>query len=88
MIFADVENIPCFNKQAFRYYNKALVSEEQEFEKSIMSQPLFGNKFITTYVRHKKQVLFLRNWINGGIRKVGYLVFSNGILDENRFIIN
>ena len=38
--------------------------------------------FITTYVKHKKRVLFLRNWIRGGIRKVGDLVFSNGILDE------
>ena len=39
MIFADVENIPRFYKQAFKYYNKAFVSDEQEFEKSIMSQP-------------------------------------------------
>ena len=54
VIFADVENIPCFHKQAFKYYNKAFASDKQEFEKSIMSQPLFGNKFITTYVKHKK----------------------------------
>ena len=46
VIFADVENIPCFYKQAFKYYNKAFASDK-EFEKSIMSQPLFGNKFIT-----------------------------------------
>ena len=82
VIFADVENIPCFYKQAFKHYNKAFASDKEEFEKSIMSQPLFGNKFITTYVKHKKRVLFLRNWIRGGIRKVGDLVFSNGILDE------
>ena len=81
VILADVENIPCFYKQAFQYYNMAFVSE-QEFGKSIKSQPLFGNKFITTYVRRKKRVLFLRNWIRGGIRKVGDLVFSNGVLDE------
>ena len=47
-----------------------------------MSQPLFGNKFVSTYVRRKKRVLFLRNWIRGGIRKVGDLVFSNDILDK------
>ena len=58
---------------------------KMNFEKSIMSQPLFGNKFITTYARRKNRVLFLRNWIRRGIRKVGDLVFSNGILDE-RFI--
>ena len=50
-----------------------------------MSQPLFGNKFITTYARRQNRVLFLRNWIRGGIRKVGDHVFSKGILDK-RFI--
>ena len=30
----------------------------------------------------KKRLFFLRKWIRGGIRKVGDLVFSNGILDE------
>ena len=42
VIFADVENIPCFYKQAFQYYNKAFVSDEQEFEKIVMSQPLLA----------------------------------------------
>ena len=85
VIFDEVKDIPSFYKQAFKYYNKAFVCDENEFEKSIMSQPLFGNKFITSYARRKNRVLFLRNWIRGGIRKVGDLVFSNGILDE-RFI--
>ena len=85
VIFDEVKDIPGFYKQPFKYYNKASVCDENEFEKSIMSQPLFGNKFITTYARRKNRVLFLRNWIRGGIRKVGDLVFSNGILDE-RFI--
>ena len=34
-------------------------------------------------IRRKKNVLFLRNWIRSGIRKVGDLVFINGTLDEN-----
>ena len=81
VIFDELKEIPSFYKQAFKYYNKAFVCDENEFEKSIMSQPLFGNKFITTYARRKNRVLFLRNWIRGGIRKVGDLVFSNGTLD-------
>ena len=48
-----------------------------------MNQPLWGNKFITKMIRGKKIVLFLRNWIRSGIRKVGDLVFTDGILDQN-----
>ena len=30
----------------------------------------------------KNTVLFLRNWIRSGVRKVGDLIFTNGVLDE------
>ena len=39
VIFEDVENIPCFYRQTFKYFNKAFASDKQEFEKSVMSQP-------------------------------------------------
>ena len=65
-----------------KYYNKAFVSSKDDFENSIMSQPLWGNKYITHYIRCRKNLLFLRNWIRGGIRKVGDLKFRNGVLDE------
>ena len=33
--------------------------------------------------RGKKNALFLRNWIRSGIRKIGDLVFIDGIPDQN-----
>ena len=42
-----------------------------------------GNKYVTTLVTGKRNVLFVRNWIRSGIRKVGDLVLTNGILNEN-----
>ena len=63
-------------------YNKAFVSDKNYFENTIMNQPLWGNKYITHMTRCKKNVLFLRNWIRSGVKKIGDLVFSNGILNE------
>ena len=42
-----------------------------------MNQPLWGNKQITKMTKGKKNVLFLRNWIRSGIRKVGDLIFRD-----------
>ena len=82
VVFLETDKVPSFYREAFKYYNKAFVSTKDDFEKSIMSQPLWGNKFITHCIRCRKNVLFLRNWIRGGIRKVGDLKFKRGILDE------
>ena len=71
-----------FKKKAFECYNMAFVSEKSYFESTIMNQSLWGNKFITHNVGCKKTVLFLRNWIRSGVRKVGDLIFTNGVLDE------
>ena len=57
--------------------------DEELFERSILNQPVYRNKFITKLVRRKKSVLYLRNWIRGGVRKVCELPFKNRILDEN-----
>lgn len=48
-----------------------------------MDQSLWGNKFFTHSISNKKNVLFLRNWIRSGVRKVKDLSFTNGILDTN-----
>ena len=82
LFFSDIQNIPSFYKQAFEYYNKAFVTDKTYFENTIMNQQLWGNKFITHYIGRRKNVLFLRNWIRSSIRKVGDLMFTNGILDE------
>ena len=74
--------IPLFYRQALKYYNKALVSDKDCFERTIMNQPLWGNKYIVNITRGKKNVLFLRNWIRWGVRVVGDLMFTNGTLDE------
>ena len=43
----------------------------------------WSNKYVTTLVAGKRSVLFFRNWIKSSTRKVGDLVFTNGILNEN-----
>ena len=63
VVFLETDKVPSFYREAFKYYNKAFVSTKDDFEKSIMSQPLWGNKFITHCIRCRKNVLFLRNWI-------------------------
>ena len=60
----------------------AFVSKKSYFESTIMNQSLWGNKFITHNVGCEKNVLFLRNWIQSGVWKVGDLIFTNGVLDE------
>ena len=82
VFFPDIQRIPLFYKQAFVNYNKAFVSDKNYFENTIMNQPLWGNRYITHMTRCKKNVLFLRNWIRSGVRKIGDLVFRNGILNE------
>ena len=61
--FLEVYKVPLFYRKALKYYNKAFISSKNDLENSIMSQPLWGNKYITHYIRCRKNVLFLRNWI-------------------------
>ena len=81
--FPQVESLLSFYKNAVQCFNKAYVTDESTFEKSVLNQPLWGNKYITYYVGRRKNVLFLRNRIRSGIRVVGDLPFRNGVLDEN-----
>ena len=81
--FPRVESLPSYYKRMIKSFNKALVTDELEFIGNIWNQPLWGNKYVTTHVAGKKNVLFFRNWIRSGIRKVNDVLFVNGILDEN-----
>ena len=81
--FPQVESLLSFYKNAVQCYNKAYVTDESTFEKNVLNQPLWGNKYITYYVGRRKNVVFLRNWIRSGVRVVGDLPFRNGVLDEN-----
>ena len=85
VLFSNIEQLPPFYKAMLECFNKAYVSDRVVFVNTIMNQPfiIWGNKFITKMTRGKKNVLFLRNWIRSGIRKVGDLVFIDGILDQN-----
>ena len=64
-------------------FNKALVTDEFKFIGNVWNQPLLCNKYVTANVAGKKNVLFFRNWIRSGIRKVSDVLFMNYILDEN-----
>ena len=81
-LFSEIRRIPLFYRQALKYYNKALVSGRDFFERTIMNQPLWGNKYNVNITFGKKNVLFLRNWIRSGVRVVGDLMFTHGTLDE------
>ena len=80
--FKELDNIHPFYKEIVIYYNKVYVTDSKHFEQNILSQPIWGNKFITTKNKHKKKVLFLRNWIRSGVNKLEDLRFINGVLDE------
>ena len=83
VLFSKIEQLLPFYKAILKCFNKAYVSDRPDFVSTIMNQPLWGNKYITILIRSKKNVLFLRNWIRSDIRRVGDLVFTDGILDEN-----
>jgi hypothetical protein len=74
-------HIPEFYVQAFRYYNKIFVTDREAFEKNILNEYIWFNKFITEAIGKKNRVLFLRNWIRSGIRKISDLKFINGKVD-------
>ena len=82
VLFSEMLRIPLFYRQALKYYNKALVSDKDCFERTIMNQLLWGNKYIVNITHGQKNVLFLRNWIRSGVRVVRDLMFTNGTLDE------
>ena len=48
--FPQIELLPCFYKHALQCFNKAYVSDKPFFERSILNQPLWGNKYITHIV--------------------------------------
>ena len=75
VLFSNIEQLPPFYKAMLKCFNKAYVSHRAVFVNTIMNQPLWGNKFITKMTRRKKNVLFLRNWIRSGIRKVGDSIY-------------
>ena len=46
-----------------------------------MQKQIWGNKFIYVRRRRKKEVLFFRDWIRGGIVFINDLAFRDGMLD-------
>ena len=81
--FPRVESLPSYYKRMIKSFNKAFVTDELEFIGNIWNQPLWGNKYVTVHVIGKKNVLFFRNWIRSGIRKVSHVLFMNGVRNEN-----
>ncbi len=82
VIFKQVDELPHFYRQVIKCYNKAIVGDEVCFQESIMNQPIWANKYISTKIKGRRNILFFRNWIKSGINQVGDLKFRNGILDE------
>lgn len=82
--FNDIENLPAFYRNVVKCYNKIFCLKQDLFENNIMNESIWGNKFITTTVRRKKNVLFLRDWVRSGVRIVNDLCFADGLLDIQR----
>jgi hypothetical protein len=81
--FHDLKKLPYFYQRCIISYNKAHVTNYDDFIKNIAHQPVWGNKFITTKGCRKKNVLHFRNWIRSGVRNICDLRFTNGVLDED-----
>jgi len=82
ILFYELEKLPSFYRNVVKYYNEAFVTDKSYFLETIMNQPLWGNKYITKNIGPQKSVLFLSNWIKGGIRYVRDLNFIDGELNE------
>ena len=86
--FIEVDSLPSFYSDVIKCYNLAHVTDINEFKQNIYNEYIWGNKFITRNTRHKKTVLFFRNWIRSGVRKISQLKFIDGILDEKHIYEN
>jgi len=58
VLFPQTDLLPCFYKHVLECFNKAYASDKSSFEKSILNQPLWGNKFITKNTGKKKVYCF------------------------------
>ena len=83
VLFTELDVLPRFYRNAVINYNAALSTTVAHFKQDIMNQPLWGNKHLAPYIHKKRKVLFLRNWIRAGVRKVKDLKFIDGKLDVN-----
>ena len=81
--FLELNHLPLFYKEAIQYYNKIHVTNLTDFKHNIANQPIWGNKFITIKHGKRKNILFFRDWIRSGVRKISDLRFRDGVLDEN-----
>ena len=81
--FPALQSLPDFYKEAVQFYNKVYASNFNDFTLNIRNEIIWGNKFITNRTGKKKDVLFLRDWIRSGVRRICDLRFNDGVLDEN-----
>ena len=78
-----MNNLSSFYKDVFCCFNKVFVCTLDKFKENIVNQCIWGNKFIMLRQGNKKCVLFLRNWIRSGVKRISDLKFIDGKLNEN-----
>ena len=83
IVLPVLKDIHPFYREVILGYSFANDVSHEVFCDNIFGQSLWGNRFVNVLVKRKKNALFLRNWIRSGVRKIGDLVFNNGVPDEN-----
>ncbi len=81
-LFPAIDNMHLFYKEVLLGYSYANAESYESFCNTILTQPLWGNRFINVNHKKKKSALLLRNWIRSGVNNVGDLKYINGDLDE------
>lgn len=82
-IFPALSTMHPFYKEIIICYGLSNTQTYEDFCNNIDDQHLWGNKFVCTSCKNRKNVLFLRNWIRSGVNKIKDLQFKDGKLDEN-----
>ena len=79
-----IRGIPLFYQQVLLAFNKAKCMTYEHFHDNIFDQPIWGNDFVNCDTESgKNMTLFLQEWVNDGVIRIGNLRFIDGILDEN-----
>ncbi len=77
--FSLLDTIPAFYKEVIFSYNRSKIVDYNDFSDNLMTQPIWGNKFI----KFKGKTLFFKSWVRVGILALGNLRIINGRLDAN-----
>ena len=77
----QIKSLLVFYQEVIHVFAKSKVLNYEEFCSNILTQPLFGNRFIIHKHRGNMKPIYFKHWINSNIRYVRDLRIANGKVD-------